>query len=297
MKQVKIKNSMKLGGLLLFIVGSLCLLSFDLSAQSVKSSFTPSGYKLTWIEKGEGEHPVAGGRVFFHLQYSINDSVVFDSKTRGDVSSMELPSPDDPEIRGEPLFEALYMMVPGDIGVVIQTIDQLNQPISGLTEKDELRTRVEFVDFKTAIDYEAELQAIRDREPEVRDFVESVWWNYVSGEYGDELTHTESGIKYIVHQKGNGPAIQIGDRISLHYFGKIIESARNFDNSYVRAREFSFELGAGMVIEGWEKVLPLFNKGDIVSVFIPWTLAYGERGRPPLVPGKSDLLFYFEIAE
>ncbi len=271
----------------------------SLKAQSAKESITPSGFQMVWLEKSKGENPEEGGRVFFYLQYSIGDSVVFDSRARGgELSSIELPSKDDPKIAGEPLFEALYLMVPGDVVIVLQSLDQMNQPVPGMTQEDEFRTRIEFVRYKTTEEYEAELQAIRDRESEVRDFVESVWWNYVSGEYGEkDLNQTASGIKYVIHHKGSGPEINVGDRINLHYYGKIIESARNFDNSYIRAREFSLEVGSGMVVAGWDEVLPLFNKGDVVSVFIPWTLAYGERGRPPLIPGKSDLLFYFEISE
>lgn len=268
-----------------------------LYSQNGKELTTSSGFPIVWVEQGEGELPEAGGRIFFNLQYSIGDSVVFDSKASGDVSSMELPEANDPKIAGEPLFEALYLMVPGDVVIVSQKRDQMNQPLPGMTENDELRTRVEFVNYKTAKEYEAELQVVRDRLPEVREFVEAVWWNYVSGEYEDELIKTESGLEFIIHEKGNGPPISQGDRISFHYFGKNIESAANFDNSFNRARAINFVVGSGSVMPGWDELFLLLNKGDVVSAFIPWQLAYGERGRPPVIPGKSNLLYYFEILE
>ncbi|TVQ49904.1 MAG: hypothetical protein EA362_03470 [Saprospirales bacterium] len=269
----------------------------SLYSQNGKESTTSSGFPIVWIEEGEGELPEAGGRVFFNLQYSIGDSMVYDSKTSGDVSFMQLPEADDPQIAGEPLFEALYLMVPGDVVIVTQRKNQMNQSLPGMADDDELRTRIEFVSYKTAEEYEAELQIIRDRLPEVREFVDSVWWNYVSSEYADKLIRTDSGLEFIIHKKGNGPPISKGDRISFHYFGKNIESAANFDNSFNRARAINFVVGSGTVMPGWDELFVLLNKGDVVSAFIPWQLAYGERGRPPVIPGKANLLYYFEIFE
>ena len=70
-----------------------------------------------------------------------------------------------------------------------------------------------------------------------------------------------------------------------------------FDTSFRMGRPYTFTVGRGEVIRGWDLGIPLLKKGGTAALFIPYTLAYGEAGKPPSIPEKSDLMFYVELTD
>lgn len=92
---------------------------------------------------------------------------------------------------------------------------------------------------------------------------------------------------------GSGAAAQKGDILTVHYTGKLGNGVV-FDSSYVRTQPFEFQLGAGMVIEGWDKGFEGMKIGGRRSLSIPASMAYGmvERGS---IPAGSDLYFEVEL--
>ncbi|MEK7103695.1 MAG: FKBP-type peptidyl-prolyl cis-trans isomerase [Patescibacteria group bacterium] len=92
---------------------------------------------------------------------------------------------------------------------------------------------------------------------------------------------------------GSGAVAEKGDLLTVHYTGKLSNGVV-FDSSYVRKQPFEFQLGAGMVIEGWDKGLVGMKIGGKRSLSIPASMAYGmvERGS---IPAGSDLYFEVEL--
>jgi len=84
------------------------------------------------------------------------------------------------------------------------------------------------------------------------------------------------------------------DSIAMHYVG-YLEDGTMFDNSYSRGQPVYFVYGAGQVIPGWESALHLLSKGEKASITIPHSLAYGERGYPPVIPPKATLRYEIEL--
>lgn len=85
-----------------------------------------------------------------------------------------------------------------------------------------------------------------------------------------------------------------GDSLVMHYAGTLM-NGKEFDSSYKRGEPFKFELGAGMVIKGWEQGLDGMCIGEIRNLVIPYDMAYGESGYPPVIPAKSPLKFKVEL--
>ena len=83
--------------------------------------------------------------------------------------------------------------------------------------------------------------------------------------------------------------IQKGDTINVHYRGTLKETGAQFDASYDRGQPFTFTLGENRVIQGWEKGLLDMCIGEKRKLIIPYSLAYGAGGMPPVIPAKSDL--------
>lgn len=85
-----------------------------------------------------------------------------------------------------------------------------------------------------------------------------------------------------------------GDVLSMHYTGKL-EDGTEFDSSFPRDRPFTFTLGTGQVIKGWDQGLLGMCEGEKRKLVIPSELGYGDRGAPPKIPGGATLIFEVEL--
>ncbi|MCL7986976.1 FKBP-type peptidyl-prolyl cis-trans isomerase [Sphingobacterium sp. lm-10] len=107
----------------------------------------------------------------------------------------------------------------------------------------------------------------------------------------DGVVVDSSGIQYLVLQPGTGEQPTKEDEVTVHYIGKLIDGS-TFDNSYDRGEPITFGLDG--VIPGWQIALPLMKKGAKYRFFIPYDLAYGERGSGA-IPPFSTLIFDIEL--
>jgi FKBP-type peptidyl-prolyl cis-trans isomerase FklB len=96
------------------------------------------------------------------------------------------------------------------------------------------------------------------------------------------------GLQYKVITQGNGPKPTEIDTVTVHYIGKLV-NGKEFDNSYQRGQPATFPVNG--VIAGWTEALKLMNEGSTWELFIPATLAYGERGAPPVIGPNETLIF------
>ncbi len=115
-------------------------------------------------------------------------------------------------------------------------------------------------------------------------------------EYEATAKKTDSGLMYIMEKEGTGPTAKAGDTVSVHYAGYLLDGTK-FDSSYDRGQPIRFPLGQGMVIPGWEEGIGLLNKGAKAKLIIPYQQAYGEQGRPPVIPAKATLIFDVELVD
>jgi FKBP-type peptidyl-prolyl cis-trans isomerase FkpA len=95
---------------------------------------------------------------------------------------------------------------------------------------------------------------------------------------------------------GAGPEAQTGDTVKMHYTGKLL-NGKEFDSSRTRNEPFSFTLGKGEVIKGWDEGIPGMKVGGKRTLTIPYTLAYGEKGSGDKIPPKAALKFDVELVE
>jgi FKBP-type peptidyl-prolyl cis-trans isomerase FkpA len=93
---------------------------------------------------------------------------------------------------------------------------------------------------------------------------------------------------------GNGAAPQRGETVTVHYTGWLTDGTK-FDSSVDRNEPFSFVLGAGQVIQGWDQGVATLRVGDKARLTIPPALAYGPEGYPGAIPPNATLVFEVEL--
>ena len=108
------------------------------------------------------------------------------------------------------------------------------------------------------------------------------------------LTTTESGLQYEDIVEGTGAMPQSGQRVTVHYTGTL-EDGTKFDSSRDRNRPFSFTIGVGQVIKGWDEGVASMRVGGQRNLIIPPELGYGSRGAGGVIPPDATLLFDVEL--
>ncbi|WP_127573507.1 FKBP-type peptidyl-prolyl cis-trans isomerase [Georgenia faecalis] len=118
-----------------------------------------------------------------------------------------------------------------------------------------------------------------------------------SGSFGDKPVLTfpggpaPEGLQVSVLERGDGPLVEAGDTIVVHYLGQVWDGSI-FDTSYDRGQTISFPIGMGMVIGGWDDGLVGQTIGSRVLLSIPPEHGYGERGVPQAGIGGTDTLVF-----
>ncbi len=110
----------------------------------------------------------------------------------------------------------------------------------------------------------------------------------------DNMTTTESGLMYEDLELGTGALPTPGQAVTVHYIGTL-ENGEKFDSSRDRNRPFSFTIGVGQVIKGWDEGVATMRVGGRRKLVIPPELGYGARGAGGVIPPNATLIFDVEL--
>ena len=113
---------------------------------------------------------------------------------------------------------------------------------------------------------------------------------------GNLAISSENELKITINKEGSGDRAEIGMSVSVHYTGKL-EDGTVFDSSIPRGQPFTFTLGAGQVIKGWDLGVEGMTIGEKRNLVIPPHLGYGIRGAGATIPPNATLIFDVELLE
>jgi peptidylprolyl isomerase len=233
---------------------------------------TESGLKVEELEEGAGALPQPGDIVSVHYRGTLQDGTEFDNSYN----------------RGEPISFVLGrgMVIPGwDEGIAL--IKEGGK--ARLTIPPELaygeQGAGDVIPPNATLIFEVELVSVRAGAPAAPAEVEA-----------SDYVVTDSGLKYYDLDSGDGPSPQEGQTVVVHYTGWL-EDGTKFDSSLDRGDPFSFVLGAGRVIQGWDEGVATMKVGGSRQLVIPPNLGYGERGAGEVIPPNAILIFEVELLE
>lgn len=230
----------------------------------------PSGLKYIIVSKGKGIKVDSGMTVKVHYTGFFEDGKIFDSSVeRGEA--IEIPIGKGKVIKG--WDEGITKLHVGDKARLLVPY----QLAYGETARGPIPAKSNLI-----FDVEV-INAVEVAKPEAYNVT------------GKDTITTASGLKYIVVKEGTGVQAAAGKTVKVHYTG-YFTSGGIFDSSVERNEPFSFALGKGSVIAGWDEGVALMKVGEKVRLIIPYTLAYGANDYGP-IPGKSTLIFDVELLD
>lgn len=256
-------------------------------------------YKI--IEDKPGDvYPDYGDYMELHLNTVAADSVIFDTRTAMEGKPAPIQLQKSP-FKGD-LMVALRKFTEGDSAQVRITVDSLlaaGVPEApwmekGTNQKLVYNLRVTSVTPKAMKEKQEAEQA--EKQVEIDD---KLIKEYLK-EHNIDAQKTESGLYYVITEKGAGDNAQPGQKVSVNYTGMLLNGDKfdsNVDPQFNHVQPFEFMLGTGSVIKGWDEGIALLNKGAKAKLFIPSGLAYGNRSQGPKIKENSVLIFEVQLMD
>ena len=282
------------------IVSALCVMLSVLTG----CGKAPKGYKATknglyyhfYVCDPTAELPVVGDLVDLTLSCTINDTNVIIPP------QMNIVELEEPSFTSD-FMEGIAMMHIGDSASFIVNIDSTFMNVFRVPElpdefnsTDVMRFDIKVNDFYPKSEYKAKMiEAVKKRYPEETARIHAELQDYFI-QNNIVATPTESGLYYVMTQEGNGEMPEKGDNVKVHYTGKLIDGTV-FDSSIERGEPIAFTLGVGQVIQGWDEGIMLMSKGEKGVLYIPYYLAYGDRGAGNVIPPFATLIFDVELID
>lgn len=279
------------------------LLLVALNACQNKGVKTENGYLLKNHTNNDGPKAQLGETVLVSVNTWVGDSLM-GSTDRDFGGPREYPLPTKEQLeqykaqqRVPALIDAALMMAEGDSATLIEEIDSTKSKFlpPALKDEKEIRYEIKVIDIISADEKEKAAEKAKNMFTTVKSKMDAAAKDYAAGALKDKITTTESGLKYIIEDKGSGEALKAGSMVKVHYFG-VLTNGTMFDNSFERGEPMGFALAQGQMIPGFDEGVQLLNKGGKALFFIPPALAYGETGTPGgPIPPNAEIIFYVEV--
>jgi FKBP-type peptidyl-prolyl cis-trans isomerase FkpA len=261
-----------------------------------KTQVTDSGLKYQMFEHEDDARKAKLGDIMsFHLVLKNGtDSTLRDTYKEGNPVKMVLQAP---QYKGS-FEEGLTLLAAGDSAKFLINADTLfakiGQPMPPMIKKgSELSFTVKVISVLTSEEFQKQQSEASGKQKGIDD--KTIEDFLAKNNLKAKARKTASGLYYVPQVEGAGPSPASGDNVKVHYTGKFLDG-KEFDSSKNQGKPLDLQVGAGMVIPGWEEGIMLMKKGEKGLLIIPSGLAYGPEAYGP-IPGNSVLQFEMELID
>jgi FKBP-type peptidyl-prolyl cis-trans isomerase len=267
---------------------------------------TPSGFKVKYVEKGDGKLVKPGEIIMIDMAIiDQDDSAWYDNRGTG-YPEMVRVADESTKATEHGVTEAFRMLSKGDsILLEMKAKDFFpmvwkSSPPADMSDDYLFTFQIkcnEIMDEATAMSFQMKQDSVHQANEAVRAAAyntrqiardTAIIDNYLKGKNIKAQT-LPSGLRYVIRAKGTGRTINNGDVVKMKYAGQ------NLDGGEFDAGEYEFTVGAQQVIRGWDEIALIMQQGTALTVFIPSTMAYGAGGRPPVIMPEAVLIFDMEV--
>ncbi|WAC11671.1 FKBP-type peptidyl-prolyl cis-trans isomerase [Dyadobacter pollutisoli] len=261
-----------------------------------RTQVTESGLKYQIFEHDDDARKAKLGDIMsFHMVLKNgSDSTLRDTYKEGNPYKMVLQAP---QYKGS-FEEGLTLLATGDSAKFMINADtmfaKIGQPMPPMIKKgSELTFTVKVVSVLTSEEFQKQQSesAVKQKAIDAKTIEAFLAKNNLKG----KARKTASGLYYVPQVEGAGASPAAGDNVKVHYTGKFLDG-KEFDSSKNQGKPLDLQVGAGMVIPGWEEGIMLMKKGEKGLLLIPSGLAYGPEAYGP-IPGNSVLQFEMELID
>lgn len=296
--------------LLFLLLVSMLFVACDKNGGGLKKTELGNRYSL-FTANGSGEMVKPGDFVYFHAAMRTEgDSILFSTRqSGGEQPVVQAAAVTVTKDEVGPVEDVLRNMRVGDSAVVRVNIESFPSKPPGMENDSVVLYDVVVTKIVDEATFTAEQEAkqaeadairavIKELEPARLAFAAQTVADYNAGKLTGDIKTTDSGLKYIIHEEGDGPQAEAGMGVVVQYIGSLVADGKVFDQSFGRGEGIPFQLGTGRVIRGWDEGIALLKQGDKATFFIPSELGYGAQGTPDgSIPPGAELAFYVELEE
>jgi len=267
----------------------------------VKEKVLDNGIKLKYFKHGDGKAIEDGQIVMLNLQYFDHDGNELLNKVGNDPVVL---LKDSSWKNNGIIYEVIDNLEKGDSVFFQITTEKFleNDPRLAITPdslKDKLLSfycgvenvmnKDEFESFKREQYEKTQNQMNNNMEEQL--IIDAQIIDQYLVDKNIEAINTASGLRYVILEAGSGPNASVGSSAKVRYIGMLLDGT-TFDSG-----EYTFNLGQGQVIKGWDEGFGYFNKGAKGTLYIPSALGYGPNGSGEAIPPNSILIFDIELLD
>ncbi len=288
------------------IIAVLMLFSCSghLNGDYSKLKYHRGKYKI--FSNNQGEKAKPGEYILYNMLFKDNKNKIFTDARDIQNPLREHVIKDTSLLKDlSAVSELIYKMTKGDSAMMFIPLME-NEKTGDMKKSD---TLFYYINVRDIIDeekmrdiledeilkQEAEETEARIKQIEVDQKIMKARDEYNRGLLKRKLKRTKHGVECYILEEGKGQDIKEGTRIKLGYYGMTLKDAAPFENSFRQGKDFEMIVGANQVIPGWDEAMMTLKEGAKAVIFVPSKMAFGKKGKSPIIPPDADLVFYIEV--
>ncbi len=270
----------------------------SVTAPKAAAGFTklPSGVSYKLVKDVPGKNAIVSDFAEVHISTKIGDSVLFDSRKMNNNNPVPLQI-QKPQFSGDVVEGFTYMSV-GDSAIFTVAIDSIKKRGAQLAPWMKDGMKLEYYVQMVSIKSEAQTKADNEKKSSAQKTIDANLIEDYLKKNNIAAQKSASGLNYVITNPGSGENAKAGQSVTVNYTGTTLDGKKfdsNVDSSFNHVQPFTFTLGQGQVIKGWDEGIALLKKGGKAKLYIPSHIAYGAQSPSPAIPANSVLVFEVEV--